>query len=642
MLKHSSGSAENFPHGGFIPSIEGMRALAVLAVLLFHLDLLAIAGGYLGVDHFFVISGFISTRNILSDLGKGKFSLKEFYLRRFRRLFPALVVTVLLTLAVGIMVMPPLELMNTASSAIFALFSLANFNFWLESGYFEATADAKPLLHMWSLSVEEQFYLIWPTLLLIAVNSRQRVILAFILLLLSFGSSLVWQNSIPNDIFYLLPFRLHQLMAGALIAILSLRLQGAWGNLGMLLASVAFVNISMKLSGDYSPALGAAAVTGCGFVLLLCRETALARLVYANKLMLWIGQRSYAIYLVHWPIIVLFKFYTNFQLDTAGKILLFIISMMAAIALHELVEKPFRKKGEDITYIQRIAVPATVFTLLVALVFAVTLWHFEGLQFRTNRKIQEIVDSVPLQKNLRNQAIRFGRCNLHQNHTFADYDVTECATPDPNRINVLILGDSMAADTYMMLFQAYPDIQFSQATAGACTAVINIEALGGRYPACEELNAYRFSELVKLDMDLIVLSSIWSEDRIETLKETVEYLHSQKKNVLVIGPRVHFRGSVPMKISQQASLKKINEQLSDMAIRETDLLEKMRAAMPDVEIVDISKIQCPSNCDLIEGGSLLYFDERHLTKSGAEKIGDRFRESFDLERYIRSLASEAH
>ena len=176
MLKHSSGSAENFPHGGFIPSIEGMRALAVLAVLLFHLDLPGLAGGYLGVDLFFVISGFIITRNILSDLGKGKFSLKEFYLRRFRRLFPALVVTVLLTLAVGIMVMPPLELMNTASSAIFALFSLANFNFWLESGYFEATADAKPLLHMWSLSVEEQFYLIWPTLLLIAVNSRQRVI----------------------------------------------------------------------------------------------------------------------------------------------------------------------------------------------------------------------------------------------------------------------------------------------------------------------------------------------------------------------------------------------------------------------------------------------------------------------------------
>jgi len=138
-------------HGRFIPGIEGMRALAVLVVLLFHLDISSFAGGYLGVDLFFVISGFIISRNILSDLQLGKFSLRDFYVRRFRRLLPALLITVLLTLIAGLWLLPPVELANTAESAIYAVFSLANFHFLLESGYFDAAADAKPLLHTWSL-----------------------------------------------------------------------------------------------------------------------------------------------------------------------------------------------------------------------------------------------------------------------------------------------------------------------------------------------------------------------------------------------------------------------------------------------------------------------------------------------------------
>lgn len=640
MLNSISRSREAPSHGGFIPSIEGMRSLAVLVVLLFHLDVPGFAGGYLGVDLFFVISGFIISRNILSDVHAGNFSLKEFYLRRFRRLFPALLITVLVTLVSAVVIVPPVELVKTAQSAIYALFSLANFNFWLESGYFDAAADAKPLLHTWSLSVEEQFYLFWPILLLFLANTPRRAMVAVVLLFLSLGLSLLWRDSFPNAIFYLLPFRLHQLMAGALVAILSLHLPAMRGNVSILLGSAGFIVISRMFNGGYSPAVGAVAVTGFGFLLLLGRETGLARLLYGNKTMQWIGQRSYAIYLVHWPIIVLFKFVTDFRLNNGDRVLLLVLSIIAAVALHELVEKPFRKRGEDTTAPQRMALPATVSTLLVTVIIAAAIWHLDGLPSRIDPLMQHIVDSVDGEIDQRNHAIRFGKCNLHQIHRFSDYDAGECAALDPARKNVLVLGDSMAADTYMMLSQAYPEIQFSQATAGACTAVLEISEVGGRYPACEELNEYRFSELVGLDMDLIVLASIWTEDRIQPLKETVAYLRSRGKNVLVIGPRVHFRGSVPLLISGQTSLKAINDQLRDRVVHEGALLSQMRTAIPGVEIVDIGAIQCTPNCDVVEGERLLYFDQRHFTRLGAKRIGERFRESFDLVEFINSQPAE--
>lgn len=621
-------------HGGFIASIEGMRALAVLAVLLFHLDISGIASGFLGVDLFFVISGFIITRNIQFDLHRSTFSLKEFYLRRFRRLFPALLVTVLLTLLFALAVVPPLELEKTAGSAIYALFSLANFNFWLEAGYFDAAAHSKPLLHTWSLSVEEQFYLFWPALLLLLANSRRRLQFTLLILLLSLAASLLWRNSIPDAIFYLLPFRVHQLMAGAVIAILALRLPGQLGNMSALLASTGFVVASVAISSSYPPAVGAASVTVLGFFLLLGRESAAAQLVFGNRLMQWVGKRSYAIYLVHWPIIVLFKFATDFQLDVPERVLLFVSSILAAIVLHELVEKPFRKRGEDATVAQRMAMPATVSVLALTVVVAVAIAWMEGLPGRFDGRIQKLVDSVDSEVKLRRQAIRFGTCNLHKQFTFDDYDKPECTKVDPARLNVLVIGDSMAADTYMMLSQAYPDIQFSQATAGACTALLEITDVRGKYPACEELNAYRFSELLDLEMDLIVLASIWTEDRIQPLKETVGYLHSRGKRVLVIGPRSVYPGSVPLLISKQQSLEAAIVELPGRVAHKKDLLDKMRLAMPDVEIVDIGAIQCATGCGVIEEERLLYFDAMHFTRLGAQRVGERFREAFDLPGFI--------
>lgn len=252
-------------HGGFIPSIEGMRALAVLMVLLFHLDIYLLGGGYLGVDLFFVISGFIITRNILADQYHGRFSLREFYVRRFRRLFPALLVTVLFTLLAGAIILPPAELAATAASAVYALFSLANIHFWLGSGYFEAAAESQPLLHTWSLSVEEQFYLFWPALLLILAHTQRLLVLIVPILSASLLTGIFLQNEHPEAVFYLLPFRLPQLMAGAVIAALSLRLDGTSGNLAVLIGSAGFFIVVERIGRDLITRFSSGACHRIGF-----------------------------------------------------------------------------------------------------------------------------------------------------------------------------------------------------------------------------------------------------------------------------------------------------------------------------------------------------------------------------------------
>jgi hypothetical protein len=131
----------------------------------------------------------------------------------------------------------------------------------------------------------------------------------------------------------------------------------------------------------------------------------------------------------------------------------------------------------------------TISTLVVTVVIAAVIWRLEGLPSRVDQRIQRIVDSVDSEVDKRRRAIRFGQCNLHEMHNFAVYNTDKCASIDAARKNVLILGDSMAADTYMMLSQTYPEIQFSQATAGACTAILKISDIGGKYPTCEALKS---------------------------------------------------------------------------------------------------------------------------------------------------------
>ncbi|MFT4612953.1 MAG: peptidoglycan/LPS O-acetylase OafA/YrhL [Bacteroidia bacterium] len=633
----ASSQADNAPgadHGGFIPSLEGMRALAVIVAVLFHLGVEGAGGGYLGIELFFVISGYIITRNILFDTQAGKFSLRHFYVRRIRRLVPALVATVAFTLLLALVWVPPEELENTARSAFFAIFSLANFDFWLDSNYFSTEAEFKPLLHTWSLSVEEQFYLLWPALLVILGTKSRRVICTVLLIVTSLLAAMVFRHSMAEAVFYLLPFRVYELMSGALVAILALRLSGFWGNLSVLLGFVGFLTATIVVTNDYTPALTAAVVCGMSLLLLLGRETKTAVFLLANRPMQWIGARSYSIYLVHWPIFVLYKYATDFELSMLERVLLSSFSLLVAVALHELVEKPFRLTKKQDNTIQKFAWPVIISVLTSVVILSVIVWQMKGLPSRVDLRIEQVLASVEHEHTLRRQAIRWKQCNLHRGFDIGLYDKEVCASLAPDRSNVLVIGDSIAADTYMLLSMTYPDIHFAQATAGTCTALVDTSYLRKEYPACLALNTLRFEEFVREDFDLVLLASTWTEERIPPLKETVDYLHSLGKQVLIFGPRAVFPGVAPHNLIKETTVDGLDTRIRQTVIRKKSLYEAMRAALPGVEIVDIAKIQCTPQCTALEGERLLYLDPQHMTQLGARRIGERFDKAFDLPGFI--------
>src|SRR3954469_8138734 len=215
------GAIDARPALAYRPEIDGMRAIAVLGVLLFHAGFPAFSGGYAGVDVFFVISGYLITRIILTAIDAGEFSFIGFFVNRLRRLFPALLTTVAISVVLGGLLLSPPYMKKLGEAAIVSVLGLSNIYFWSEAGYWEIESAFKPLLHIWSLSLEEQFYLFWPPLLLLASRGKNRRV-ARIALVAALGiASLLFAGLLslqhPRATFFWMPWRAFEFMIGAAV-----------------------------------------------------------------------------------------------------------------------------------------------------------------------------------------------------------------------------------------------------------------------------------------------------------------------------------------------------------------------------------------------------------------------------------------
>jgi peptidoglycan/LPS O-acetylase OafA/YrhL len=333
------------------PDIDGLRAIAVLPVILYHAGF-SCPGGFVGVDVFFVISGYLITRIVERDLQQRRFSLMNFYQRRIRRIFPALFAMLAVSTGVAVVLLLPSELVSFGKSLIAAAAFSSNVFFYRHSGYFDASALLQPLLHTWTLSVEEQFYIFWPLLLaLLGWRFLARWKLPLLALIL-FGSLLLsayWVAHSPNAAFYLLPSRAWELALGAILSLapvtrftsrLPPRAAGFCSLLGlaMLMASVAAYSGLVPFPGFAAllPCVGAALVIAVG------REGLLSTRILSFPPLVLAGLISYSLYLWHWPILVLAHIVANRELVASERAGLVALTCVVAWLSWRFVERPFR------------------------------------------------------------------------------------------------------------------------------------------------------------------------------------------------------------------------------------------------------------------------------------------------------------
>jgi peptidoglycan/LPS O-acetylase OafA/YrhL len=332
---------------GYRADIDGLRAIAVLSVLAFHFGA-PIRGGFTGVDVFFVISGFLITQVLAAEISSGTFSILSFYDRRMRRILPALLTMLVVVLLAGRLMLSPGDYAALARSTAAAGFGVSNFFFHANTGYFDQAADLMPLLHTWSLAVEEQFYVVWPLLLLLVAAAGSRIVVAATLgaiVLVGCIGSIIYFQFEPKTAFYMALPRAWELALGALLVFLP-PLPRSVGEIAAVVGLV-LITIGFSVSPDKFP--GRFALYPCvGAALLIWPRD---QVTVSGRLLGWlapIGLISYSLYLWHWPVWVYFRIYINNGQPTAVEAAaLAAVSIVLAMLSYRYVEQPFRRKRWD-------------------------------------------------------------------------------------------------------------------------------------------------------------------------------------------------------------------------------------------------------------------------------------------------------
>lgn len=335
-------------HPKYRPEIDGLRAIAIVSVVLFHAFRDYVKGGFIGVDIFFVISGFLISTILFSSLEKNQFSIVQFYIKRVRRIFPALITVMLATIIFAWFVLFSDEYERFGRHLTAGIAFLSNFVFWRESGYFDSASETKPLLHFWSLAIEEQFYLFWPLLLAFLWNRRLGLLKPIIVIaLISFSLNILFLENHPVAAFFLPVTRVWELIVGGLLAYISLYRQAiishyknAQSALGFFLLLTGFVFIH---EGYGFPGWWALLPTlGTFFIISAGPHAWLNQTLLSNRIMVWIGKISYPLYLWHWPLLSFAYILGNGHVSNMHLLYLLILTVVLSWMTYQFVEKPIR------------------------------------------------------------------------------------------------------------------------------------------------------------------------------------------------------------------------------------------------------------------------------------------------------------
>jgi peptidoglycan/LPS O-acetylase OafA/YrhL len=642
------------------PDIDGLRALAIISVVAFHARLSFFGGGFVGVDIFFVISGYLIGALVYRDVRESRFSIGHFYERRVKRILPALLTVLVVCNLIAFLLLSPLELRRYCEESFSAVFSVSNIYYWLRSNYFSPATAYKPLLMTWSLGIEEQFYLLFPiTLFLLHWLAKRRLfhtILAFSAL--SFVWCVVCTNLYPSAAFYLLPTRAWELGLGVLIAILEVdrgapaRLSPTTANiLASLGLAVIVLSVLVYTETTRFPGVAAALPTAGTACLILSPSSFVNRRFLANRAMTFIGLISYSWYLWHWPLMSFARIVSGGLLSAPRAVLIAVFSLLLAVLSYYSIEQPFRR---SVTPRVRLFAGYTTFALLLGIV------SFVG--FKQSGWPNRVPELVKVEATVH---------QVEKNTCLAGFEDPVPRLRAPCIVNgpgpkAALIGDSHAAalgTTLKQLAQQH-GLGFDLFTKASCAPLLGVSQRLPLHPLFEaSCTAFNRAALQRVRSDpsirVVVLAGFWSAPYLDTpdssypagkgvpaaanydelrsgLVRTIAYLQSSGKRVVVTSdvPRFEIdpmsnvrnvlikrRGDLAALLSSHIfSLDPVAEQtLIKPADKMTDAVVKMTAAEAGAEFVDLTENLCPeSHCAFWHNGVLFYSDTHHVTPAGAE------------------------
>ncbi|ARJ42593.1 acyltransferase [Pantoea alhagi] len=608
--------------------IDGLRALAVLPVIAYHLGVTGIPGGFTGVDIFFVISGYLICGIIYQSAMKGEFSYLEFYKRRCLRILPPLFVVLIATLLFGYHNLLPAQFTELGNSAIATTLFSSNIFFWQQTGYFAGPAELKPLLHTWSLAVEEQFYILFPIVLLFAVRwFRHRVTQVMLAIIaVSFLLSVVGVLKKPDFTFYMLPTRAWELAIGGLIAVSTLETRMAAVRQEirhlMSLAGLALILFGFFWLSTSKPFPSWNALWPClgSFLLILAGREAIVNRILALKPVVYIGMISYCLYLWHWPLIVYSKMFLNMD-EGMRDLLVLTLTFGLAIASRYLIEIPFRYKLSNLN-----PVAVSAFSVIgLVLIASATLYKSHISNESGNFSDQALAVAKFSQYHGSEEYFyqyRLGKCLIDgNNEAKGHFDRDFCLKTSSTEKNYLLVGDSHGAHLWRALsLAAGENVNLMQATSAGCKPVSH-QSIDNK---CTELMEYIYQQWIpKHKVDGIIISARWLPEDIAPLKDTLKALKKINNNITVMGPTIEYAEALPDLLAYQESGRKdLVSRSINHNIKGTDL--RMRQAMAEEKVgyISVYNIMCPNDvCHaLASNGQPSAFDYGHFTLSGANDV----------------------
>jgi peptidoglycan/LPS O-acetylase OafA/YrhL len=629
----------------FRPDIQGLRAIAVVSVMIFHFfPAKVLPGGFVGVDIFFVISGFLISASILKEIEAKQFSLVQFYARRIRRLYPALIIVIAVSAIAGWRFIFPTQFIGFGREILSAVLFAANINFYLNSGYFQAQTDSLPLLHLWSLGVEEQFYFFFPFLCLVGRPSKKRMaVLFFAAAIISMAINLTAVKNDPSFDFYMPVTRFWEFFAGIFLAFCEpyfvqhfrrakyarpvAELASVLGII-LLVFSVFHIKASFEFPGYWAifPCLGAALLIFAGGV------TVINKWLLSNPLAVFLGMISYPLYLWHWPILVFIQIATfSTHVTPAVRFSMVLASVILATLTYYLVEQPLhglaRGSRKNIFALSYVAVFA------VLGLFGLSAIPAHGFPTRFTAEMRSIDHNYGA-----DAGSDYGHCFLAQSESPSHYGA-DCANVNhiaaPIR-TVFLWGDSHAADLLGGFAGVLTPkaVRIAQYTSSLCAPIVNRDTPGR--PLCRAANDAILAKLRAQKPDIVVLSALWptDADSYVELGQTIKLIKSAGvSQVVIIGPAPLWNVAVIAVLEGQLRRNPNAVLSNDLRAADMDSSQmdepglKTASEAAGARYISLLSILCSGQGCLVKTGSgwqnIVTFDTAHFTAHGSRYVADR-------------------